>query len=121
MELLYVREVNTSLGGHKWHSHWHESFQLIFEIDYDIIEVLEMETREPTAREVTQMVSYTKVTVDDPAIVALAKEMNVTPKEVAALINQQRYRSMYNKMKAEETKVIRKLIRQHPELVKGVK
>lgn len=64
---------------------------------------------------------YTKVKENDTAVVELAKVTGSTPKEVAALVNQQRYRTAYNKRKVEETKKIREVIKQHPELLKEVK
>lgn len=66
-------------------------------------------------------VNYTKVSETDASVVTLAKEVGETPKTVAAMINQQRYRTAYNKMNAERAKVIRRLIKEHPELVKEIK
>lgn len=64
-------------------------------------------------------VEYTKAVESDPAIVTLAKEMNATTKEVVAIINQQRYRSAYNKLTAARMKVVRRLVKEHPELLGG--
>lgn len=66
-------------------------------------------------------VNYTKVTESDPSVVALAKEVGESPKAIAAMINQQRYRTAYNKVNAERAKVVRRLIKEHPELLDGVK
>jgi len=66
-------------------------------------------------------VNYTKVDVNDPAVVALATEMNATTKEVAAIINQQRYRSAYNRLQLQRMKVVRRLVKEHPELLEGGK
>jgi hypothetical protein len=65
-------------------------------------------------------ISYTKATVDDAAVVQLAKEMNVAPKEVVAIINQTRYRAAYNRIQQGRMKIARRIMREHPELVKEV-
>ena len=62
-------------------------------------------------------VEYTKVDVNDATVVTLAKQMNATPKEVAAVVNQQRYRSAYNKLNQAKMKVMRQLVKAHPELL----
>lgn len=67
------------------------------------------------------IVNYTKVTESDPAVVALAKETGEKASVIASMINQTRYRTAYNKVNAERAKVIRRLIKEHPELVKEVK
>ena len=63
-------------------------------------------------------VQYTKAVETDAAVVELARVMNATPKEVVAVINQQRYRTAYNKLNMERMKVARRIMREHPELVK---
>jgi hypothetical protein len=63
-------------------------------------------------------VQYTKAVETDVAVVELARVMNATPKEVVAVINQQRYRTAYNKLNMERMKVARRIMREHPELVK---
>jgi len=60
-------------------------------------------------------VQYVKVEEGDVEVVQLAKQMGETPKRVAALINQDRYRKAYNKAKLEETKAMRQWFKQHPE------
>lgn len=65
-------------------------------------------------------INYTKADVADPAIITLAKEMNVAPKEVVAIVNQQRYRAAYNRQQAQRMKVVRRLVKEHPELMKEV-
>jgi hypothetical protein len=65
-------------------------------------------------------VQYTKAVETDAAIVELAKVMAATPKEVCAVINQQRYRAAYNKLNMERMKVARRIMKEHPELVKEV-
>jgi len=65
-------------------------------------------------------VQYTKAVETDAAIVELAKVMAATPKEVCAVINQQRYRTAYNRLNMERMKVARRLMREHPELLKEV-
>lgn len=66
-------------------------------------------------------VNYTKVLESDAAVVQLAKETGETAKTIAAMINQTRYRQAYNKVNAERAKVVRRLIKEHPELLEGVK
>jgi len=66
-------------------------------------------------------VEYTKAVETDEAIVTLATEMNATTKEVAAIINQQRYRSAYNRLQLQRMKVVRRLVKEHPELLEGGK
>jgi len=66
-------------------------------------------------------INYTKVLESDVAVQQLAKETGETAKTIASMINQTRYRQAYNKVNAERAKVIRRLIKEHPELVKGVK
>lgn len=65
-------------------------------------------------------VEYTKVAESDASIITLAKQTNESPKTIAGMVNQQRYRTAYNKLNAERAKVIRRLIKEHPELVKEV-
>jgi hypothetical protein len=65
-------------------------------------------------------INYTKALESDPAIITLAKEMNVTPKEVVAIVNQQRYRAAYNRVQQQRMKVVRRLVKEHPELMKEV-
>jgi hypothetical protein len=65
-------------------------------------------------------VVYTKVSESDPSVVALAKQVGESTKTIVAMVNQQRYRAAYNKVNAERAKVIRRLIKEHPELVKDV-
>jgi len=60
-------------------------------------------------------VQYVKVEEGDVEVVQLAKQMGETPKRVAALINQDRYRKAYNKAKLQEAKVMRQWFKQHPE------
>lgn len=63
------------------------------------------------------MITYTKAVETDAAIVTLAKEMGVTTKEVCAIINQQRYRAAYNRQQQARMKVVRRLVKEHPELL----
>lgn len=67
------------------------------------------------------MVEYVKAQEDDAAVVELAGVSGLTVKEVAALLNQDRYRKAYNKRQQERNRLGRKLLREHPELVKEVK
>ena len=62
-------------------------------------------------------VTFTKVEVTDPAVVALAKASGRTATEVASAVNGQRYRREYNKLKQQEMKVLRGLLKAHPELL----
>ena len=62
-------------------------------------------------------VEYTKAVETEAAIIALAKTMNATPKEVCAVVNQTRYRAAYNKLNQAKMKVMRKLVKEHPELL----
>ena len=67
------------------------------------------------------MITYNKVDASEPAVAELAKQMKVEPKEVAAIINQQRYRKQYNKVQQARMKVARRLMKEHPELLGEVK
>jgi len=62
-------------------------------------------------------VEYTKAVETDEAIVLLAEEMKATAKEVCAMVNQQRYRSAYNRLQLARMKVVRRLVKEHPELL----
>lgn len=62
-------------------------------------------------------VVYVKVTVDDPGVVALAEQLGVEPKAVAAMVNGERYRKAYNKLKLEQDKAMREFFKAHPELM----
>jgi len=66
-------------------------------------------------------VVYTKVEESDAAIQQLAESTGEKASTIAAMVNQQRYRSAYNKLQQRRMKVVRELIKQHPELVKEVK
>lgn len=68
----------------------------------------------------TNEIVYTKADINDPAVIQLASAMKATPKEVVAVINQQRYRTAYNKLNMERMKVARRLMKEHPELLKEV-
>lgn len=63
--------------------------------------------------------NYTKVDVNSPEVVALVKETGFSAKEVAAMINNNRYRQAYNKVKQERDKLLRGYLKEHPELLKG--
>ena len=65
-------------------------------------------------------VEYVKANESDAAVIELARVMNATPKEVVTVINQQRYRTAYNKLNMERMKVARRIMREHPELLKEV-
>ena len=66
-------------------------------------------------------INYTKVDENDAAVVQLAKETGERPVTIASMVNQTRYRQAYNKVNAERAKVIRRLIKEHPELLGEVK
>lgn len=66
-------------------------------------------------------VDYVKVDVDSPEVVELAKVVKASRKEIAGMINQDRYRKAYNKQKNEAMKVLRRLVKEHPELLEEVK
>lgn len=65
-------------------------------------------------------VEYTKVAESDTSVIALAKQTGEKVATIVSMINQQRYRTAYNRINAERAKVIRRLIKEHPELVKEV-
>jgi len=67
------------------------------------------------------MINYTRVSESDAAVVALAKETGEKPSVIASMVNQTRYRQAYNKVNAERAKVIRRLIKEYPELLGEVK
>lgn len=62
---------------------------------------------------------YTKVTGDNPEVKLLVASSGLSVKEVCGFINQNRYRQAYNKRNNERMKVVRKLVKEHPELLKG--
>jgi hypothetical protein len=64
-------------------------------------------------------VKYTKVSETDPGVQALAKASGREPKQVAAMVNQMRYRQAYNKMKQERDKAMRRFFKEHPEMLTG--
>lgn len=65
----------------------------------------------------SKQIVFDKVSSDDPGVVALAKASGNSPSAVASAVNQQRYRSAYNKARQEEMKVLRRLVRENPELL----
>lgn len=67
------------------------------------------------------MMEYTKVTVSDEAMIAVAKASGFSVKEVVAMENARRYRLAYSKVKQEKDKVMRQWFKQHPELMDGRK
>lgn len=64
-------------------------------------------------------VDYTKALVTDPDMIALAHATQLPVKNVVAITNQNRYRSAYNKLQQSRMKVVRKLVREHPELLRS--
>lgn len=62
-------------------------------------------------------VVYTKVTVDDEGVKVLAEQLGVDPKAVAAMVNGERYRKAYNKLKLEQDKKMREWFKAHPEMM----
>lgn len=62
-------------------------------------------------------VEYVKVGVDDAGVVALAEQLGVEPKAVAAMVNGERYRKAYNKLKLEQDKKMREWFKAHPEML----
>lgn len=62
-------------------------------------------------------VVYVKVTVDDPGVVALAEQLGVEPKAVAAMVNGERYRKAYNRLKVEQDKKMREWFKAHPDMI----
>lgn len=62
-------------------------------------------------------VQYEKVSVNDAAVVALAAKLGVTPKSVAAMLNAERYRKAYNRLKQQRDKQMKEFFKQHPELL----
>jgi len=67
----------------------------------------------------SKQIVFDKVSSDDPGVVALAKASGNTAAAVASAVNQQRYRSAYNKARQEEMKLLRKVLRDNPELLMG--
>lgn len=63
---------------------------------------------------------YNKVDVDSPEVVTLADKLGCACAEVAGMINADRYRKAYNKRKQERDKVLRRLVKEHPELLAQV-
>lgn len=66
-------------------------------------------------------VQYTKVDEGTPEVVSLATSLKVPAKEIATMINQDRYRKAYNRLRNAEMSALRKLVKEHPELVKEIK
>ena len=66
-------------------------------------------------------VEYTKVDESNAGVIALAKQTGEKPSTVAGMINQQAYRKAYNKLAQARMKVVRKLVKEHPELLEGGK
>lgn len=62
-------------------------------------------------------VEYVKVGVDDAGVKALAEQLGVEPKAVAAMVNGERYRKAYNKLKMEQDKKMREWFKAHPEML----
>jgi hypothetical protein len=62
-------------------------------------------------------IEYNKVEENTPEVVTLARQLGATPKSVAAMINQDRYRKAYNKVKQERDKEMRAFFKAHPELL----
>ena len=62
-------------------------------------------------------VKYVKIDVTDPLVVKLAQETGQPGTAIAQMINQDRYRKAYNKLQAERMKVVRRLVKEHPELL----
>jgi hypothetical protein len=69
------------------------------------------------AREGGDEMLYNKVSEGDATVIALAKQYGAPAKEVAAMINQDRYRKAYNRNKLVEQKRMREFFREHPELM----
>ena len=64
-------------------------------------------------------ITFAKVSESDESVQALAKASGQPAKVVASAINQARYRTAYNKVKMERDKVLRRLVKEHPELLEG--
>ena len=63
------------------------------------------------------LVTFAKVDETSAEVVQLAKQLGETPGKVAALINQDRYRKAYNKVKQARDAEMRAYFKQHPELL----
>lgn len=62
-------------------------------------------------------VEYVKVGVDDAGVKALAEQLGVEPKAVAAMVNGERYRKAYNRLKLEQDKKMREFFKAHPDML----
>lgn len=62
-------------------------------------------------------VKYVKVDATDPLVVKLAEETKESPSTIAAMLNQDRYRKAYNRIQQARMKVVRRLVKEHPELL----
>lgn len=62
-------------------------------------------------------VKYVKITETDPLVVQLAEETKQSASSIAAMINQDRYRKAYNRIQQQRMKVVRRLVKEHPELL----
>jgi len=70
-----------------------------------------------TEKENEMKVTYVKVSESDVAVIDLAKQLNVTPKSVAASINNDRYRKAYNKVKQVRDKQMREFFKANPTML----
>lgn len=62
-------------------------------------------------------VEYVKVGVDDAGVKALAEQLGVEPKAVAAMVNGERYRKAYNRLKVEQDKKMKEWFKAHPDMM----
>jgi len=65
----------------------------------------------------TDKIVYTKVDESNVAVQQLAKATGSSVKEVCGMLNQQRYRSAYNRQKLQQQKAMREFFKQHPEMM----
>lgn len=66
-------------------------------------------------------VKYVKIQPNDPLVVKLAEETGEVATVIAGMINQDRYRREYNRVQQSRMKVVRRLVKEHPELLEGGK
>jgi hypothetical protein len=62
-------------------------------------------------------VTYVRASESDPEVQTLAKATGTSPKSVCAIINNDRYRKAYNRIKQERDKQMRAYFKQHPEML----
>jgi hypothetical protein len=56
-------------------------------------------------------VEYVKVTIDSEEVKVLAAKLNVTATSIVSMINNQRYRTAYNKIRNQQMKVVKEMLK----------